>query len=392
LTVLVLIDGLWVGGAERSLAEMIPLLGRQGVKVVVGVLRRRPGEGVEEEVIRQGIEICCAPGQGFAVAVRWFRKLVRQLEPDLIHTSLFQANMCGRIGAFGTGVPVLCSLVATPYDPSQFRSGRIRSAKLRILQVIDAVTSRLMVSHFHAVSNAVGEAATARLWIPQERISVMPRGRDPKRLGEASAERRASNRVRLGIAPEEHLLVNVGRCDPQKGQIDIIEAVALLRSRGIPIRALIVGREGSASSELSERVRQRGLSASVTFTGNRDDVGDILSAADLFVFPSRYEGFPGAVLEAMALRLAVVASDIPPTREVVVDGESGIFVRPESAFALAEAIERLLKDGALRERLGSRGLELFRGRYTLESAAEGMAQLYRQVASGGRKARSHVRH
>jgi glycosyltransferase involved in cell wall biosynthesis len=115
--------------------------------------------------------------------------------------------------------------------------------------------------------------------------------------------------------------------------------------------------------------------------GHRADVPDVLAAADLFALPSLYEGFPGAVIEAMALGLPVVASRIAALHEVVDDGGSGILVPPSDPETLAEAMGSILDDPTTSRRLGERGRQLFLAHLTAEQSHRRMINLYRQLVA-----------
>jgi glycosyltransferase involved in cell wall biosynthesis len=172
------------------------------------------------------------------------------------------------------------------------------------------------------------------------------------------------------------VIINVGRQEYQKGQQDLIAAVALLAPQRPKLVVLIVGRKGNATEVLKESVNVRGLTDVITFLGHREDVGDLLAAADVFVFPSLFEGLGGAVIEAEALGLPVVASDLPVLREVVEDEQNGILTPAEDPAALAAAIERLLEDDRERALFGERSIEIFNERFTLDLVQERMGRFY----------------
>lgn len=385
LRVLLLIDGLWVGGTERSLVELLPLLQAAGVEPRVACLTRR-SEGVEAEARQAGFVPVYIPTGGLVTQVRGLRRLVRELEPHLVHSALFRSNLVARLArpglrAGGRRVPVLNSLVNTPYEPVRFRDPTVAARKLRLVRLADAVTARL-ADHFHAVSEAVRAAAVRDLRLPAGRIHVVPRGRDPERLGAPSAQRRAAARDALGLATDAEVVLNVGREDFQKGQDVLLEAFDHLAPGRPRLHLLLAGRRGNASDGIEHRLGELAERHRVHRLGQRGDVPELLAAADLFAFPSRFEGLPGAVLEAMALGLPVVAADIPPVREVVPIAESGQLVAPEDPAALASAIEALLADRARMAALGDHNRRIFQNRYTLERSAEGMAALYRRLAVG----------
>jgi glycosyltransferase involved in cell wall biosynthesis len=161
--------------------------------------------------------------------------------------------------------------------------------------------------------------------------------------------------------------------------------MAELRERIPRIVLLLAGREGHASDELRPLHEELGLEGSVRFLGHREDVPDLLAAADLFVFPSLYEGMGGAVIEAMALGLPVVASDIPAMREVLEPGENALLVTPSDPAALADGVERLLADPVRLKRYAQRSRSRFEERFTSDRVVDRMVALYQAVVAAKRR-------
>ncbi|HEX6230669.1 MAG TPA: glycosyltransferase family 4 protein, partial [Actinomycetota bacterium] len=231
----------------------------------------------------------------------------------------------------------------------------------------------------------VKDAAVRDLRIDTDRVTVIERGRDPERLGEPSTERRARARRGLGLGPDAAVLVTVGRQEYQKGQWHLLEAMPQVLAAFPNAQLLVAGRTGNASARLGQTMRRTCPNGRVTFLGHRDDVPEILAAADLFVFPSLYEGLGGALIEAMALGLPIVASDLPAIREVVEAGRNAVLVPPGSSADLAAAIGALLADEARRTSMGPRSRWIFEERFTLERSATRMVQLFERVAAEGRR-------
>lgn len=380
LRVLFVIDGMWVGGAERSLAEMLPYFVDAGVMPTVVCFRRYPEEGVEEMVLNQGIALHFIEEAQVWRRIHALRDFIRAQRPRLIHTSLFNANVAGALAAWKLNMPVLNSLVTMSYEPARYRDPRINPTKLRIVQTFDGWLSRNFVTHFHAVSNAMQQAATTTLGIPAERITVVYRGRDPGRLGVPSPNRRREARRMLGLDEDDLVIVNVGRQEYQKGQRYLLEAIAQLVPAHKHLVLLIAGRTGAASDELLRFRVQLGLQDRVHMLGHRADIPELLAASDIFAFPSLFEGLPGAVIEAMALGLPIVASDIGPVREVVSPGENALLAPAGDSFALGAALETLLVDPARASTFGARSRQLFLERFTLQESATRMVELFRKVA------------
>ncbi|NUM72944.1 glycosyltransferase family 4 protein [candidate division KSB1 bacterium] len=247
--------------------------------------------------------------------------------------------------------------------------------------MFDAWTSRNLTTHFHAVSQAAKAAAVNDLRVSAERITVVERGRDTTRLGQPSLERRKQARLRLGLQPDDQVMVNVGRQDYQKAQKYLLEAMAKLAEKRLMLVLLVAGRSGNVSPDLVKLKAQLHLDGQVRFLGHREDIPEILAAADLFVFPSLFEGLPGAVIEAMALGLPIVASDIAPVREVVEENRNAILVAPASSSELAKAVATLLDDRDKATAFGRRSREIFETRFTLQHSTIRMIELYHQVAA-----------
>jgi glycosyltransferase involved in cell wall biosynthesis len=144
---------------------------------------------------------------------------------------------------------------------------------------------------------------------------------------------------------------------------------------------LVVGRKGRASEELEQLQTTLGISDRVRFLGHREDVPDLLAAADVFVFPSLWEGLGGALIEAMALGLPIVASNLDAIREVVDVKRNALLVRPGFPQELAEAILELMDDPRVRQAFGARSREIFENRFTVDRSARSMIELYKRVAA-----------
>lgn len=376
------IDSLGAGGAERSLAELLPFFLDAGLQVTLVCLKRRD-IGFEADIRPLGCDLRFLPPGPWWKKVGALRTLIIADRPDLVHTTLFGASVIGRLAAAGTRIPVLTSLVNTTYDQAHRSNPGVSALRLRVVQAVDSVTAGFMTTHFHAISEAVKISAVEALGLHADRITVIERGRTRDRLGHATPERRRQARQSLGLAPDAEVLLNVARQEYQKGQRHLLEAVAPLLRQYPKLVLLVVGRPGRASAELQALAEKLQLGDRVRFLGHRSDVPELLAAADIFVFPSLYEGLGGAVLEAMAMSLPVVASDIPALREATGDGGCALLVKPADADALRAAIDRLLRDPALREGLGAQGVTTFEEKFGIERSARRMIELYRTLAGHG---------
>ena len=379
MKVLFVIDSLGTGGAERDLAERLPRLGAFGITPIVVALRHRD-EGVQAELQRQGFDIRVVTGGNPLTQALALRRIIRAERPDVVHTVLFHADILGRFAARGTGATVLTRLVNTDYDDIRARDPHLNTWRFRLARLIDGWTARHWTHRIYANSEAVRTAAVRDLGLRADRVAVIRGARDAARLGEPSARRRHEARGRLGLDADQPVLVNVGRLDYQKGQRFLLEAMVPLVARYPQLVLLIAGRRGGAARDLERQCEALGLQRHVRLLGHRDDVPEILAAADLFVFPTLYEGLPGAVMEAMALGLPIVASDIDPVRETVVAGRNALLVPREDAGALATAIARLLGDAGLAQAFGRESRLLFVERFTLDDSLARLCAFLRDAA------------
>lgn len=327
--------------------------------MVVIVTLQRARVGFEEEVMDKGYEMYLLPGPTRLHQVIQLRDIIRSRSPSLVYTSLFDADLVGRFAAMGTGVPVISNLANTTYDPVRLADPLVRKWKLHLVRLLDAWTARHLTHHFHAVSHAVKSSAIRHLGVREDRITVIERGRDAGSLGERSLERRIRARQRLGLPQQSDVLVTVGRQEYQKGHVVLLRAMHIVAARRPNTYLLLAGREGSASDSLRSDISRLDLSEHVRLLGHRNDIPEVLAASDIFVFPSLYEGLGGAVIEAMALGLPIIASDLPALREVADEGSNVDFVPPSDEIALAEAVTALLSDSARRKRYGERSRAIF---------------------------------
>ena len=380
MKILFVIDSLGAGGAERSLAELLPALEDAGIEPIIACLDHRT-YGVEAEVVASGADVRFLPRRPIA-RLRGLRRIVAEESPDLIHTTILASNLVGRLASIGTRVKVLTSLVNTPYAPIRKQDPRVRPMALAAVRLVDIATARRLTDHFHAITEAVKSWAVADMGIDPSLITVVHRGRDPDRLGETGPERRRSARRALGLQDDDQVVLTVGRQEFQKGQRYLLEAVAALAPSRPHLRLLMAGRRGASSPELERLLASPGLAGRVHVLGHREDVPDLLAASDLFAFPSLFEGLGGSVLEAMALGLPIVASDLPAVREIVEEGKNALLVPIEDQDQLAEAIDRVLQDPNLARAFGQRSREIFLERFTSTRSTEAMIDLYRHLANG----------
>lgn len=349
-----------LGGAEMVLGRLLAALPEAIRVTVVGVDpdvvawlgKRRPATST---VTVQGIR------DRTDVAEMWrHRRLFLRLRPDVLQFNLSSGSSCQWAILAATTIPG-ATLVALEHSPMGTWS-RFSSALKRL-------TARRLAAHV-----AVGERA-ARLierssGLREGSIEVIHHGIDS--VAEAPAER-----------PEAPTLLAVSRHDPVKGLDVLIEAMALVPP---PIRAVIVG-SGPEGPKLRALCDRLGLGERVELREpepGRMDAATTMWAYDALVLPSRLEGFPVTVLEAMFAGLPVVATDVGSVREQVEPGVTGWIVPPEDPAALAAAIQELFSDPDRARAMGERGREIARKRFTMQATVRAWLRRYDDLLAGRR--------
>jgi glycosyltransferase involved in cell wall biosynthesis len=373
------IDSMHGGGAETSLLEIVPGLANRGVSTSIVTLREDDG-GLRDRLTDLGVRHTRLVRRDLAGMTIELRAMVRRERPDLVHTTLLFSNLAGRIAARTARIPVVTTLANQDYGPEHRANSRYGAWSVRGVHAADLIMTPL-TTRFHAVSADVARVMSRRLKIPADRIQVVYRGRDPARLGVPTLERRRQARAALSVAETAPLVLSIGRLDRQKGVETTIAAFRRLAARMPGAVLIVAGRPGNAQAAVQAEAQR---TPGVRLLGHRSDVPDLMCAADVLSFPSRWEGLGGTLVEAMALRLALVASDIPPVAETI--GDVGWpLVRPDDEEALADGLVSMLEQGTANDARKDAGERRFRQLFTAEAAAGGMAGLYQDVLRGTRR-------
>lgn len=331
------------GGTRTHLHDLVLGLAEQGVRVtVIASLRRDASMADDLAAFREAgattyavdMRRAVRPGAD-AASARALPRILRAERPRLVHTHSAKAGMLGRWAARRVGVP---AVVHTPHVfPFQMDCAPWQRALYRMLERRAAQWTGRVI----CVSRAEAEAARVAGIGPASRLTVVHNGITlPVPRGA-----RAPARAALGLPADARVIGTIGRCVAQKGHADLIEALPALCEAVPKVHCAIVG-TGPLRGALEARARALGVAARCTWLPERDHLAEVRSALDLFVLPSRWEGLPYALLEAMGSGLPVVATAVGGVPEVVRDGVDGTLVATASPTALAHAITALLRDPA----------------------------------------------
>ncbi len=216
--------------------------------------------------------------------------------------------------------------------------------------------------------------------VDPENIEVIPSGIDFSPFEEDSLALTSKDYLHreFSFAVDDYLVGIVAHLADHKGHQYLIQATKILKKQSPKIKTIIVG-EGPLSMELNRQAKELDVEDIVFFLGFRKDIAKILSSLDLFVLSSYLEGMGSSILDAMACRLPVVATNVGGIPEVVIHGETGLLVPPRNPSALARAILKLYSNKALASRLGQKGYELVHRKFSAEAMADKVVHLYERV-------------
>lgn len=359
-TILHIIDSLEYGGAQRLLSLLAQFTPPESYRMVVAVLQDKNPLAQKFEKTGVNLYLFNRARPSILKPLRFISYVYRNLKDiisickkehvDIIHCHLSDAEFLGILAAVILGIrnvfiTIHVSRLFPPYSKSD---PRLLARKL-LMRILYRFTKGII-----SVSKEVTDEVQNIVKVSKEKIFTLINGIDTK-VFESPGDCEYI-REELGLNQNTKVLLNVGRLTEAKGQVYLINAMKLLASRYPGIRLLIAG-EGELKPFLKELVIRNELERFVIFLGTRDDIPELLSLADVFVFPSVHEGTPLSLLEAMAAGKPIVASDIPPHRDLLVDRHSAILVSPEDSLDLAEAIEKLLMDSKLGVELGMKARE-----------------------------------
>jgi glycosyltransferase involved in cell wall biosynthesis len=365
IKVFYVINSLGIGGAEQLLVTLARYLEREQFDLVVCALWADGPIGQELREIGVPVHcLCKAPSLYSPVTLYELIRLMRRERPDVVHAQLFAANFYGRLAGMMSGVPVL---ISTEQSVVQGKKGLHIWADRVLARRTDAIIT---------VSQVVRQVIATELRYPAAPLEVIYNPVDLNRL--RAARPAQTVRVELGIGPDDIIIGSVGRLMAAKGHCYLVEALALLRPQYPALKLLLVG-DGSLRAELEKQVHDLALEEVVRFLGARRDVPDLLAALDIFAFPSLWEGLGIALIEAMAMGLPCVATDIPTLREVVGDRQAALLIPPRDSRALAQAIERLVGERELARRLGAEARKRAVDEFSAETCAQRTGGLYRRL-------------
>ncbi|RYU61829.1 glycosyltransferase [Aliivibrio finisterrensis] len=359
MKILFVITGLGMGGAENLVVNLADKYAEEGHQVAIAYAF---GDVVVSPN-NKAVKLFSLGVKGYKDALQAcikVRRLIRNFKPDAVHSHMVHANLLARLVRITTTIP---RLICTAHNTNEGGGGRMLAYRLTdSLNDISTNVSQEAVDTFISLG-AVNKG----------RMLSIPNGIDIDRCVFSITER--ANYRKLLNASNKLVLIAVGRLNEQKDYPNLINAIAILAKERNDFCLKIVG-DGELKEDMIQLARNLNVLNYIEFLGIRRDIPQLMSASDVFVLSSSYEGFGLVVAEAMSCERVVVATDCGGVREVV--GDCGLLVEPGNPEALAQAIKIQLELSVDEKRSqGRKARRRIMDKFSLESTANKYMELYK---------------
>lgn len=361
-----------IAGAENHLLTLLPGLIARGADISLIALVE-PSNPVEE--LAKAADALGIPFRRMIIQrhsdvalINRLRRVFRQFKPDIVHTHLVHADSYAIPAAKLARVPII---ISSRHNDNQFR-------RRLVFKVVNSGLWR-MTNAGIAISEALRRFTTEVEGAPERKITTIHYGlKFPVEVIEPKTAR-ATLRESLNL-PSNALIIGAAcRLVEQKGLRYGIEAFASIAA-DFPDAHLVIAGEGNQRSLLQSLAKSKGIAKRVHFIGWRADLSQVLAGFDIFLAPSLWEGFGLVLLEAMARRLPIIASNVSAIPEIVAHQETGILTPPRDIPALADAMRTLISDEALRYHMGLMGEDRLETHFDAEIMIDKTLQLYQQLS------------
>ncbi|MGE5248940.1 MAG: glycosyltransferase [Bacteroidota bacterium] len=375
-TIVYVIDGLSMGGAERLMIHILRYLDRQVFEARVCVLQQKDGNPVGEDIRSLGVQVDSLPVRRLRdlTAIPRIAGYLRRVRADLVHTQLEFANVLGTLAARLVRVPSVSTIHVLPSVEARLKGNlhhRLEAFVLRnFCDRVIAVSEGARQLHIAATRSRPAQVITIYNGIDLANFTTLDR-----------ASARSSIRQELNIPETASVLTTVAVLRPEKGIQYMLEALPGILEVHPDAWYLIAG-DGSHRAELMNQAEALSPAGHVVFAGMRRDVPRILAASDIFVLPTLTEALPTVLAEAMASHLPIIASPVGGVPEMVADGVNGRLVASRDVAGLADACTAMLSDRRSSEEMGERGWQIVSEKFSIPLQVERLKQLYLELIDG----------
>jgi glycosyltransferase involved in cell wall biosynthesis len=390
LHVVHLIESLGPGGAERLLYTNLKHFDTSRIRSTVITVYPHDTHWIEP-ITALGVPVVsldCHSKRDIPKGIWRLRKWLRANRPDIIHSHLWAANIIGRMAARLTKVSLVSSIHSPDYEPQGWADGTgVSKIKLQTVKLLDRWTAQLGSDRLIAVSEYVKQSAGRDLYFSLDSIDRVYNPVDVDLLQASGGKNREELLSECGLPADCVMLLNVARVSALKGLLYAVQALPEILSRFPSAHLVSVGAATDWTPRLEREADSIGVSDHFHLLGARRNVMDFLHACDIFVFPSLYEGFGIALVEAMAAGCACIATNIGPIPEIIEDRANGVLVPPGDATAIAEAVCELLSNQPMQMQLGKAAAVTAARKFRPEESAARLIQVYELVLAGRQHAK-----
>lgn len=366
MKILFAIDTLQTGGAEKSTLEIVKRLPDWIQPTIVTFYKTTQSLGLDSGIQLKQFNL--SGKYEFRKAIALFDAYCKAEKPDLVVATLFRSEYISRIVCKKHRIINIGTFVNDTYSRYELANlSWMMKIKIGWFWLLNWYTARYC-SCFLSNSQSIKETNARALMIKPDKVHVIPRGRELAKFA-YSDNRYRKKTIRF---------VNVGRLLPRKGQAEMIKAFSLLLTE-YPDSELLIAGEGSYRHELERLIHTLKLQNQVKLLGTVKDVPDLLNTADVFVFPSWYEGFSGALVEAMLCGIPILASDISMNKEAVTHMETAYLFKVQNIASIHEAMKFSMENKTSMLAFAAAARELAASRYDIEKVAQQHASFYKAV-------------
>lgn len=364
--ILIIIDQLEIGGAEIFVLDLYEKLSRDFEIYFLSLKKSNPTMTEKANRFAKKVVILDLNFKKPLSLVPKIRKEIEKISPEIIHTHLTYSDIYGRLAAKKAGTEIIFSTVHS-LEPWRGKLLNLTGLRMALFDKYLVKSSKKII----VISKKMKEILIKKEGISEEKIIVIHNGvntkkfkPEPKKLEIIKKLRIEDNKIILGF---------IGRLEEPKGLTYLIEAFGELGKKDIVL--LIVG-DGTLKNELESQCKKLQIQNQVYFMGKRNDIVDLLNIIDIFVLPSIWEGLPISLLEAMACRKKIIATNIGGVKEVIDNKKEGRLVEPKNSGQLKRAIEELIKRPKEAEKLATNTLKKVRGTFSLGRSVQRYKKIY----------------
>lgn len=355
------------GGAENLLLTLARNIDRSRFNLIFCCLRK--GGNVADRLVEEGFEVVWLENYRMRYFYKKIRDIIRVINSeniDIVQTHLIEANLWGRISALLSRKPLICK-TEHAILPLLLKNGSFRQkGYLMVNKILDMFSDRIIY-----VSEGQRKIINKGKCNPYKQI-VIHNGVDEKRFSINKTKKYIQNIY--GFSDKDIVIGSVGRLVPHKGHSYIFNAVKEVRNKHENVKILIVG-HGPEEERLKELGRALELDP-IIFSGERDDIPELMRSMDIYVHPAFHEAFGITIVEAMFSELPVIATNSGGIPEVVIDGETGILVPPKDSNPIKNALLKLIENPTLAKSMGEKGREVAASKFSGKRYARDMEKLY----------------